>query len=268
MDGHDPSGGASRTPDGAPLAGPPAPHPWKPASRPETETTPRWGAPQFVFIAVAAFLAATGAQTLAALALGLVGRAPEERTPLDILIVTLAGGAALLLVVALLGGRVLRLAPRDLGLRRPTLAEIRFAMSAALGLWLLSILANLVSIRVFGPSPQSLVLSFGAHRGPDALALDLLTGAVAAPLAEEVLYRGLIFAGLAQRLPFAAAASVSALLFALVHGIGVLVPIFVLGFGLAWVYRRTGTLWAPIVTHAVVNAVSLAILFAIPRPPA
>jgi len=218
--------------------------------------------------AVAAFLAVTGAQVLAALALGLIGREPQERTPLDILVVTAAGAAALLLVVALLGGRLMRLTAAHFGFRRPSLAELRFAATAAVGLWLLSILANLVNLRLFGPAPQSLVLSFGAHTGTEALVLDMLTGAVVAPITEEMLYRGLVFGALAQRLPFVAAASFSALLFALVHGIGVLIPIFVLGFGLAWVYQRTRTLWAPIVTHALVNAISLAILFSVPRPAA
>lgn len=58
----------------------------------------------------------------------------------------------------------------------------------------------------------------------------------------------------------------SALLFAVSHGLGVVAPIFVLALGLAWIYARTGTIWAPIVMHAVVNAVSLLLVFALPKP--
>jgi hypothetical protein len=200
-------------------------------------------------------------QLAAAIALGIGPRAPTERTPLDILLVTCAGAVALLLVLVALSPRLLHTDLRGLGFRAPSAGEVRFALTAALGLWVLSILVNLVSIAIFGPNPQPLVVSFGEHRGAVAIALDLLTGAAVAPLAEETLYRGILFAGLAQRLPFPPAALISGVLFAIPHGIGVFAPILVLGTGLAWVYARTGTLWAPILAHALVNAISLGILF-------
>lgn len=207
----------------------------------------------------------TAGQLAAAIALGIAPSAATERTPLDILLVTSAGAVALLFVLVVLSPRLLQTDLRGLGFRAPSAAEVRFALSAALGLWVLSILANLVSIAIFGPNPQPLVVSFSQHRGLQAIALDLLTGAAVAPLAEETLYRGILFAGLAQRLPFVPAALISGLLFAIPHGLGVFAPILVLATGLAWVYWRTGTLWAPIITHAVVNAISLGILFVAPR---
>jgi membrane protease YdiL (CAAX protease family) len=204
-------------------------------------------------------------QLAAVIAFGVASRSATDRTPLDILLVTSSGALALLLVLFVLGPRLLHTDLRGLGFRAPSAAEVRFALSAALGLWVISILANLVSISIFGPNPQPLVVSFSEHRGAEAIALDLLTGALVAPLSEETLYRGIVFAGLAQYMPFLPAALISALLFAIPHGIGVLAPILVLGTGLAWIYARTGTLWAPILSHAVVNAISLGILFAVPR---
>ena len=38
-----------------------------------------------------------------------------------------------------------------------------------------------------------------------------------------------------------------------------LVPIFLLGLALAWVYQRTGNLLAPIAMHATVNGISVAL---------
>ena len=151
---------------------------------------------------------------------------------------------------------------RDLGFRRPSARAIGDAAGAAVGLWLLSIAVNLASALIFGPHPQSLVETFGAHRGAVAFTFDLAASAVVAPFAEETLFRGVIFGGLAQRLPLWSAAAVSALLFALFHGLGVVPPIFVLGVGLAYVYARTGTIWASMTTHALVNAVSVTLLFA------
>ena len=203
----------------------------------------------------------TAGQLVAVLALELASKEATSRTPLEILLITSAGAAALLLVLAVLSPRLLRTDLRGLGFRAPSPREIRFTLRAALGLWVASILANLVSISIFGPNPQPLVVSFSAHRGLEAIVLDLLTGAVVAPLSEETLYRGIVFAGLAQRVPFLPAALISGLLFAIPHGIGVLAPILVLGTGLAWIYARTGTLWAPILAHSLVNAISLGILF-------
>jgi membrane protease YdiL (CAAX protease family) len=207
----------------------------------------------------------TAGQLVAVLALEVTFREATSRTPLEIFLVTSAGAAALLLVLAVLSPRLLGTDLRGLGFRAPSPREIRFALSAALGLWVASILANLVSISIFGPNPQPLVVSFSAHRGALAIVLDMLTGAAVAPLSEETLYRGIVFAGLAQRVPFLPAALISGLLFAIPHGVGVLAPILVLGTGLAWIYARTGTLWAPILAHSLVNAISLGILF-IARP--
>ncbi len=83
---------------------------------------------------------------------------------------------------------------------------------------------------------------------------------VVAPIAEEIFFRGIAFnAWLAERgRRFAYIGS--AILFAAIHGSLVsLLPIFLLGVALAWVYRRTRSLAAPIAMHATVNGVSVAI---------
>ena len=56
----------------------------------------------------------------------------------------------------------------------------------------------------------------------------------------------------------------SAALFAVIHlSLASLLPIFLLGIALAWVYERTGTLLAPIVMHATVNGISVAAALAL-----
>ena len=83
---------------------------------------------------------------------------------------------------------------------------------------------------------------------------------VLAPIAEELFFRGVVFnAFLRERGPRLAYLG-SAALFAVIHlSIVALLPIFLLGLALAWVYDRTGSLLAPIVMHAVVNGLSVAI---------
>lgn len=81
-----------------------------------------------------------------------------------------------------------------------------------------------------------------------------------APIAEELFFRGVVFnAFLRERGPRLAYLG-SAALFAVIHlSIVALIPIFLLGLALAWVYDRTGSILAPIVMHAVVNGASVLI---------
>ena len=249
MDADGPGRGPAGAEDGPPLGTAPA----------------RWSAPRVALIAIASFLAAVLVSFPVGIALGVLRVPPEGRTAEQIFALTLASDAAMLVVLLVLSRRLLGLRLADLGFRRPTGEALRQAATVAIGLWLLSIAVNIVQIRLFGPHPQSLLVSVGAHRGTLAMTLDMLSGAVVAPVAEETFFRGLLFAGLAQHVPLPVAAGVAALIFAASHGLGVIAPIFVLGLGLAWVYARTRTLWAPILVHATVNAVSLALTFTLPR---
>ena len=82
----------------------------------------------------------------------------------------------------------------------------------------------------------------------------------AAPIVEEILFRGLLFAGLRHTLGLRPGVWISALLFASVHaeiGFGV---IFALGAILAWLYDRTRSLVAPMIAHAVHNGLGVTLL--------
>lgn len=250
MDGYGPGGGATGPEDGAPLATPP------PA---------RWDGRALAAVALLSFLAAGVASAVAAARLGILRGQPEIRTAEDLFVLTASQDVVLVIAVLALASLFLRIGPADLGVRRVSPAALRHAVTIAAGLWLVATLVNVAQTALLGPHPQPVIVSVGAHSGVGALALDLLTGALVAPFAEELFYRGLLFQGLAQRAPFAVAASVSALLFALAHGLGVAVPIFFLGIGLAYVYRRTGSIFASMTTHGLVNAVSVAALHALAR---
>ena len=225
----------------------------------------RWSTPGLLATALGAFAAAVAVSLVAIFPLGVLRVPAEQLSPYDVFILALASDGALLVALFLLGRRLLGLRPADLGFRRPTRDALRLAALAAVALWALAIGLNAIQTLVFGAHPQALVVTVSGHSGPLALLLDLATGALVAPIAEETLFRGLLFAGLAQRMPFRAAAGISAFLFAISHGPAVLVPIFVLGLGLAWLYARTRTIWAPVAAHAIVNTISLVLVFVAPR---
>ena len=95
----------------------------------------------------------------------------------------------------------------------------------------------------------------------------LLAAGVGAPLAEECLFRGLLYGAL-RRTPFglAGAALVTAVMWALLHAnysVYGLVAITLIGLYLALLRERTGTLLTPIVCHGAYNSlIVLALAFA------
>lgn len=87
-------------------------------------------------------------------------------------------------------------------------------------------------------------------RGPWAFVAVVLV----APLFEEWICRGYLFGSLRERYGLRSSCLLSALFFGLIHGQPVpALNAFFLGLVLAWVYARTGTLWASILLHAAHN---------------
>ena len=89
---------------------------------------------------------------------------------------------------------------------------------------------------------------------------------VVAPLTEEMFFRGFLFQGFESSWGFWPGALVSGGIFSLIHGsIGLLPPFLAIGVLLAWVQRRTGSLWNAIAVHFMFNAISLIAIFLIPQ---
>jgi hypothetical protein len=98
--------------------------------------------------------------------------------------------------------------------------------------------------------------------GPDP-ALAFAAIGLGAPLWEEMLFRGFLLVPLARRLGFwPAAALVSAGWTALhlTYSPTGLAEVFLIGLFFAWLFRRTGSLWVPIVCHAVYNSALFMVL--------
>jgi len=113
----------------------------------------------------------------------------------------------------------------------------------------------------------TLVLSLLPERWLDAYAeasaglsstgvLAFLATAIAAPLAEEVIFRGLILSRLARVMPGWLAVLLSALLFGLCHGQAVWVGYaFVLGAIFGWMALRARSILPSLLAHVVFNAI-------------
>ena len=140
---------------------------------------------------------------------------------------------------------------RRLGVRGFRPGAIRW-MLAAVGAYL--VFAALYT-GVFGsPHQEDIAESFGA------LPVQILLIVIAAPVSEEVCFRGMLFGGLRTRMPRLAAAFVSALIFGALHaltGIEAVPVLIFFGFVLALLYEKTGSIVPGIILHMLNNSVAL-----------
>ncbi len=96
--------------------------------------------------------------------------------------------------------------------------------------------------------------------GGAGVAASVLMIVVIGPFTEEVFFRGFIFSALRARLGLGWALAVSGAIFAVFHvDPKVMLPIFVTGVLLGWLYHKTGSIWPPLVAHALQNALALAV---------
>lgn len=158
--------------------------------------------------------------------------------------------------------------PEAFGLRRPLLPRTLFLA----GLTTLVLLPVAWGLQFLS---AKVLTQLGWPPG-DQLAVTLLTGAkswwmriylgvfavVLAPVAEEFIFRGMLYPFVKQLgYPRLAWFGVS-LAFALVHDdAATFVPLFVLALALTWLYEKTDSLLAPIAAHALFNAANLVLLF-------
>ena len=93
---------------------------------------------------------------------------------------------------------------------------------------------------------------------PRVLGLMAFAAVVAAPLCEEMVFRGYFYPVLKKFAGTWVAAVCSALVFATAHGnLSALLPLFVFGGVLVFVYEKTGSLWAPIAVHFCFNSATV-----------
>ncbi|MEM6836380.1 MAG: type II CAAX endopeptidase family protein [Cyanobacteria bacterium P01_C01_bin.120] len=97
---------------------------------------------------------------------------------------------------------------------------------------------------------------------PIALAIFFATASIAAPLFEELLFRGFLLPSLTRYLSVWGAIIVSSLIFAIAHlSLSEILPLTVLGMVLGVVYTRSRNLLAPMLLHSAWNSITMLGLF-------
>jgi membrane protease YdiL (CAAX protease family) len=94
-----------------------------------------------------------------------------------------------------------------------------------------------------------------AEGGINGLIFVVISACIVAPIAEEVLYRGVLFRSLGNRLGILPAAILSSVIFSSIHFYGLygFVSVAVFGFSCALLYAATGSLVSVILLHALYN---------------
>ena len=134
----------------------------------------------------------------------------------------------------------------------PLKTIIMWGISGILLTLLVQVLAGIVDHLILKNATNSLntITLMNAMRQQPWL---ILAVTVAAPVMEEIVFRGAIFGGLAGTIKPLWAALFSSLLFSLLHLDGHLIIYLAIGLCLCWLYRKTGSLYTTIISHAGMN---------------
>jgi len=126
--------------------------------------------------------------------------------------------------------------------------------------WLIQTLGGENQLPSDVPS-QDVTTLYGA--GAAAFILTFVAVALITPVVEELFFRGIIHRGLEQQIGFIPGGALSAFIFAMAHiDYRLFVPIFGLGFGLAFLVHKTGSIWPGIGCHFIINSLGVIAQFA------
>lgn len=150
--------------------------------------------------------------------------------------------------------------PIKAALRR--LGFVRFRIGNTVKWIVIGIVTYLVFLEIYSllvgtPEQDDIASDFGP------LWVQILLIGIAAPISEEVCFRGMLFGGIRTRLPMWAAALAAGVVFGLLHystGWSAVPALVGLGAIFAVVYEKSGTIWAPIAMHMMNNAIALTVL--------
>ena len=165
---------------------------------------------------------------------------------------TALGFAMVPLAIATRRAAGFREALRRLGVRAFRVASAVKWMFAAVGAYLLF---AIVYTAVFGaPEQEDIAESFGS------VPVQILLIVIAAPISEEICFRGMLYGGLRERFPMIVAALIAGLVFGALHaltGLSAVPPLIAFGLVLCLLYERTGSIVPGIVLHMLNNSVAL-----------
>jgi uncharacterized protein len=205
-----------------------------------------WSVREVIFGTIAAIILTLGA-------IFIVIQRPESS---NLMMVAVELAYLLPVIVVLL---IKKAKPERVGLRKFKLENLALGCGLIFGAYILIFVHNVILL-AFGIAPQGELLT--ELFGQENLGILIFTGVVLAPLVEETFFRGFVYSGLQQKYSWKVAALISSLLFAIAHmQLVALIPTFLMGFVLAYLYQRSKSIWPGIILHLVVNSFAFSMIY-------
>lgn len=188
---------------------------------------------------------------------------PGMRAHIDVLIVAALAVQSSVTLIALV--LVLRLRGHTLsaiGFSRPSrrLLHLLWQIPAAV---VVGLTVQLLVFAITGSEPvgESSTGSIAENAGP-LLAITMFAAiAIITPFWEELFFRGVIYGYVRTRLGTVGAVTISAIVFALCHGVPILLPyLLALGICLALLREFHGNLWGSLALHMTINSTASFVL--------
>lgn len=159
-----------------------------------------------------------------------------------------------------------RISWKHLGFRRFEWKTLGLGCGLLIGSYALILIHNIILVRLgIAPQGESILRLIQKLESPGWF---FVVGVLLAPFVEEIFFRGFLFQGFRQKYGWKSAMLLSSAIFAAAHLDPVaLIPTFLLGFVLAYLYHRSNSLWPGIILHFLINGLSLCAAIAYTRLP-
>ncbi|MFH1771850.1 MAG: type II CAAX endopeptidase family protein [Candidatus Omnitrophota bacterium] len=115
-----------------------------------------------------------------------------------------------------------------------------------------------------GTTVQPALSLFLQLKQPLFVAIFFLEAVIIAPVAEEFFFRGFLFKLLRKKYPFYLSAVAVSFIFSVIHKTpNNILPLFVVGFALSYLYEKTQNITSSIIYHSLFNFLNLIIISAV-----
>lgn len=162
----------------------------------------------------------------------------------------------------LLGIRKYRATWETLGFTRP---KLRWSMVLPWPILLFSLILNVLYVTLvtaFGidtllpPKIPIETLGEGFYKFTNIFIIGIV-----GPMAEEIFFRGFILSALLRYMGPLKALTVASAIFAAQHGnLGMIIPVFMSGLLLSWLYLKTRSIWPPFTVHVSQNLIAVSLV--------
>lgn len=152
--------------------------------------------------------------------------------------------------------------------RRIKVHDVLAAIIAWAGYLIMSIVLTVLAAVILPQInlDQSQDIGFGRIVSDWDIVYIFLAIVIAAPIMEELIFRGYLYGTLRRLMPWWAGAVVTGVVFGLVHGQwNVALDTFALSMIACYLREYTGSIWAGVVLHALKNSIAFLILFVAPH---